>query len=117
MPLYMTQFSYTSDAWAAIVRRPQDRAAAFRALLEQLGGKLIFYAYALGDYDGVAIYEAPNETAATASLLSVLSVGHVKALKTTALLSVEQVLEAAQLADRQAFHGPGGWGDPPYGPG
>jgi uncharacterized protein with GYD domain len=117
MPLYMTQFSYTADAWAAIVTKPQDRAAAFRALLQHLGGELIFFAYALGDYDGVAIYKAPNETAATATLLSVLSAGHVKELKTTALLSVEQVLEAAHLAERQAYRGPEGWGDPPYGPG
>ena len=67
MPLYMTQFSYTADAWAAIVRQPQDSAAAFRELLHQLGGTLIAFAYALGDYDGVAIYEAPSETAAISS--------------------------------------------------
>jgi hypothetical protein len=27
MPLYMTQFAYTPEAWAAIVDNPEDRSA------------------------------------------------------------------------------------------
>ena len=27
MPLYMTQFAYTQEAWAALVDNPEDRSA------------------------------------------------------------------------------------------
>ena len=29
MPLYMTQFSYTAEAWSALAKSPQDRGQAF----------------------------------------------------------------------------------------
>jgi hypothetical protein len=41
MPIYMAQFAYTPQAWAALIRVPQDRAAASDALVRHLGGRLI----------------------------------------------------------------------------
>lgn len=32
MGTYMTQFSYTSQAWAALIKNPEDRAEALRGL-------------------------------------------------------------------------------------
>ena len=32
MPLYMTQFAYTPEAWAALVDNPEDRSAPVREL-------------------------------------------------------------------------------------
>lgn len=37
MALYMTQFRYTSEAWAALARNPEDRSAAVSALAESMG--------------------------------------------------------------------------------
>ena len=34
MPHYMTQFTYTSDAWAALAKNPQNREEVLRALVE-----------------------------------------------------------------------------------
>ncbi len=34
MSLYMMQFAYTSEAWAALARNPEDRSNAMRGLLE-----------------------------------------------------------------------------------
>jgi hypothetical protein len=37
MPLYMSQFAYTSEAWAALVQNPEDRGEAIRGLAEAMG--------------------------------------------------------------------------------
>ena len=42
MALFMTQFSYTPEAWAALVKKPQNRTAAIKGLAEKLGLKLTY---------------------------------------------------------------------------
>ena len=37
MAQYMVQFSYTSDAWAALGRKPADRSKPLAALATKLG--------------------------------------------------------------------------------
>ena len=41
MPLFMTQASYNSDAWAAQISNPQDRAASLSGAIEAAGGKVV----------------------------------------------------------------------------
>jgi uncharacterized protein with GYD domain len=94
MPLFMTQFTYTPEAWAALVKRPEDRRQVLADLLEGLGGKLIGFYYAFSEYDGIIIYEVPDVTTAGAVLLAVVAPGHNKAIKTTALLTVEEAMES-----------------------
>ena len=55
MPMFMAQFAYTPEAWAALIHAPQDRAAASDALLRHFGGRLIGLHYTPGaEYDGFA---------------------------------------------------------------
>ncbi len=107
MPLYMTQFSYTPEAWGALLRNPEDRSEALRRLAEQLGGKLVNLYYAFGDFDGVFISEAPDDVTAAAAILAAVSPGHVKATKTTRLLTVEEAMEAMRKAGSVTYRGPG----------
>jgi uncharacterized protein with GYD domain len=107
MPLYMTQFSYTPEAWAALARNPEDRAEAVRALAERMGGRMLSFHYSFGEYDGVIIYEAPDESSAATVVLAAASAGHLRALKTTTLLTVEGTMEALRRAGEAAFRGPG----------
>ena len=58
MPLYMTQFAYTTEAWAALLDSPEDRSAPVREVVEAMGGRLIGWYLSMGDYDGLLIYEA-----------------------------------------------------------
>lgn len=37
MPLYMTQFAYTKEAWATLTHTPENRSAVVRELLEAGG--------------------------------------------------------------------------------
>ncbi len=106
MALYMTQFSYTGEAWATLAKQPADRRAGLQALFDQVGGRLIELYYSFGDYDGVVLFEAPEDTAAVASLVAVLGPGHVKAIKTTKLLAVEDTMEALQRAGELSYAGP-----------
>jgi uncharacterized protein with GYD domain len=106
MPHYMTQFAYTADAWAALAKNPQNREEVLRALVEKLGGRLLTFYYALGEYDGMFITEMPDETTVTAAVLAAISPGHVKAIKTTVLLTTEQTLEAMRKAGTQSYQAP-----------
>ena len=106
MPVYLTQFAYTPEAWSALVKRPEDRSKVLGQLLEEMGGKLICFYYAFSDYDGVFIFEAPDEVAAAGALLAVFGPGHNKAIKTTQLLTVEQALESMRRAGRVHYRPP-----------
>ena len=112
MPLYMTQFAYTPEAWAAFVKKPEDRRAVFRDLVEQMGGRVLAFYYCFGEYDGVAIFEAPDERAATATILTATAPGHLKATKTTVLISVEDTIEAMREASPERYRGPELWTTP-----
>ena len=106
MPIYMTQFSYTPEALAGMIARPQDRAAAVRKHLKQVGGKLISFYFSFGEYDGLAIYEAPDATAAFSNQAAVVSTGYVKASKTTVLLSLKEGRDAFKKASSEQIQGP-----------
>ncbi len=87
MPLYMTQFAYTPEAWAALVDNPEDRSAPVRELTESMGGRLIGWYLSMGDYDGLLIYEAPDDATAGAAVLAAARRGHLRATKTIPLFS------------------------------
>lgn len=106
MPLYMSQFSYTAEAWAALTRNPEDRSEALRGLMESMGSRLVSLYYSFGEYDGVIIFESPDETTAAAGVLAAISPGHVKAIKTTTLLTVEDTVEAMRKAGEMTYRGP-----------
>ena len=109
MSLYMTQFAYTAEAWRALVKKPQDRAAVFAEHAEKLGGRMISLYYCMGRYDGMVIFEAPDQETATAIVLTAISPGHLKAAETTALMTVEQTMGAMRKANAEAYPGPQLW--------
>jgi GYD domain len=51
---------------------------------------IISFYYSFGDYDGLLIFEAPDETAIASALVAAVSAGRIKAIKTTTLLSAEE---------------------------
>jgi uncharacterized protein with GYD domain len=108
MALYMTQFSYTPEAWAALMKKPEDRSVPLKALFEKLGGRLIGLYYCFGEYDGVAIGELPDNTAEMTMLLGVIAPGHLKATKTTVLFTVQEAMQAMGKAGGIAYPAPKG---------
>jgi uncharacterized protein with GYD domain len=102
----MTQFAYTSDAWAALAKNPQNREEVFRSLVEKLGGRLLAFSYAFGEYGGMFITEMPDETTVATAVLAAISPSHFKAIKTTVLLTTEQTLKAMREAGKQSYQAP-----------
>ena len=106
MALYMVQAAYTAEALATMAKKPQDRSVPVRELLQKLGGQLVAFYFCFGEYDVVALFEAPDDTTATALALAVASPGHLKAYKTTKLFTVQETMEAMRKAGGLAFQGP-----------
>lgn len=52
--------------------------------------------------------EAPNEAAITAVLLAAIGAGHIRASKTTQLLTPSAAMEAMRQAGAAGFKAPGG---------
>lgn len=107
MPLYMFQAAYTSEAWAAQVRNPQNRIEQVRPVIEGLGGKILSAYYAFGEYDVVVILEAPDNISVAALAIAVAAGGAMKAQKTTLLTSIEDGLTAIRRASGTGYHPPG----------
>ena len=66
MSHYLVQVAYTPEAWATMVKNPQDRLAAIAPAVEGLGGKVKDGYLSFGDYDTVAICEFPDNVSAAA---------------------------------------------------
>ena len=99
MPLFMAQFSYTSQAWAALLHQPQDRAAASDALLQHFGGRLIGLYYTPGaEYDGFALFEAPDDAAAAAIDIADMASGHLRSNRVLRVLSADEMQTALKQA-------------------
>ena len=107
MPVYVSQFAYTPEAWAAFTDNPEDRSAPMREQVESLGGRLISWYLSFGEYDGLTIYEAPDDATAGAVVLAATRRGHLKATKTTRLFTAEEGMEMMRRAGGTAYRGPG----------
>ena len=106
MAMYMTQFAYTAEAWAQLSKNPQDRSVPVRELAQKLGGKLVGVYYCFGEYDGIVLSEAPDDTTAMALAIAAVTPGHVKAIRTTRLFTVEETMEAMRKAGSAGYQGP-----------
>jgi uncharacterized protein with GYD domain len=106
MVLYMVQFAYTSEAWTAFTKHPEDRTAAVQSLAKKLGCRVEALYYSFGEYDGFLILEAPDETTVTAFVLAANAPGHLRATKTTVLMRAGAVVESMKKAGGMEYKGP-----------
>ncbi len=105
MSTFMYQFKYTPAAWAAFVKKPEDRGAVVDDLLKGLGGRLISIFYSFGEWDGMVIFEAPDEVTAMTAVVTILTPGHLGATKTTTLFTMQDVINATRRASKLKFRG------------
>jgi uncharacterized protein with GYD domain len=93
MPKYALFFTYTSDAWDAMVENPRDRAAQARAVVEATDGTMEAIYWMFGPHDGICIFDAPNAIKAGAVSVAVGSTGSFKQLETRELLTQDALTE------------------------
>ena len=78
MAQFLLQVSYTTDAWAAMVKQPQNRQEAVRPAIEALGGKVERFWMAFGDYDIVGVIDMPDSVSAAAFSMAIMAGGACK---------------------------------------
>lgn len=106
MALYMTQFSYTPEAWSKMIKNPQDRLAALKELAGKFNSKVIGFYYCNGEYDGLVILDSPDDQTANALLFSVIAAGHVQHLKTVHLYTMDDVIASLKKAGSASYKAP-----------
>jgi len=103
MPSYLLQVSYSAEAWAAMIKKPQDRIEAVRKPIEKLGGAVSSGWVSFGDYDVVALIEMPDNISAAAFAMACAAGGACKAVKTTPLLTIDEARAAMQKAGASGY--------------
>ena len=106
MAHFLLQVAYTSEAWANMLKNPQDRIAIVSKFVEHLGGKLEGGWLSFGDHDVVVVVRLPNNVGAAAFSLAVAAGGALKASKTTPLLTFEEGVRAMRQAGRVGYRPP-----------
>jgi uncharacterized protein with GYD domain len=106
MPHYLLQVAYTPEAWATMTKNPQDRAAMIRPAIEGLGGRLVDFYFAFGEYDAIAVVDMPGNVESAGFAISVASKGAVKAFKTTPLLTPDEAMAAMRTAAKVGYEPP-----------
>ncbi len=96
MASFLVQFSYTEQGVKGLLKEGgSKRREATERLIKSLGGKLVAYYFAFGDYDGFAIVDGVDNVDTVAAALIVGASGAVRT-KTTVLLTPEEVDKATQ---------------------
>ena len=103
MPLYLTQVSYTQQAWQSLIENPQNRLEVVRSAVERLGGKVVNGWAAFGDYDVILVSEMPDQVAAASFAMAVAAGGACRGVKTTPLLSMTETVEALKRASGSGY--------------
>ena len=94
MPKYMISANYTAQGMEGVRSAgAKSRIDAVSSMLEAMGGRLESFHFAFGDTDVFAIAEVPDDEAAAAVAIAINTSGAVN-VRTTKLLTVEQVDEA-----------------------
>jgi len=92
MATYITLLSYTDQGARNIKEAPQ-RVGAAKAAVESVGGKWLGYYLTMGEYDGLAITEAPSDEIYATIVLAIASQGNIR----TTTLKAFDAEEMAQI--------------------
>jgi uncharacterized protein with GYD domain len=76
MPTFITTLRFTEQGLRGIKESPQ-RAAAFRSAAKKMGVKVQDSYWTLGPFDGLVIFDAPDDETATAAMLQLGAAGNV----------------------------------------
>ena len=98
MAHFLVQVAYTSEAWASLVKNPQNRIEVVSKVVEKLGGSVLQGWLSFGDYDTVVIMEMPDSVSAAAFAMAIASGGSCKTVKTSPLLTSAEGLAALKKA-------------------
>ena len=93
MKTFISTIKFTEQGMKNITATCQ-RAEAFRTVAERMGVKINSLFWTLGEFDGLVVFDAPDEETATALMLNLGSSGNVQTRTVRAYhaTEMEQVL-------------------------
>ena len=96
MATFITTIRFTQHG-VANIQDTCKRAAAFKAAAKKLGVRVTATYWTQGPFDGVLIFEAPDDEAASAAMVSLASQGYVQTRTARAhtAAEMEKILAAA----------------------
>ncbi len=95
MPTFVCLFNWT-DQGIKNVRDTTKRAERFRQAIKKAGGAMKGIYWTLGRYDGLIVFEVPDEETATAIMLSGGALGSVR----TETLRAFEAAEMDKILDK-----------------
>ena len=98
MSHYLVRWQFSTESVKALVAKPHDRVATARSQVEGFGGKLHSYFFVLGEHDGVALCEFPDQISATAFSMSGAASGTFSRLESIPLLTSQEAEAAMKKA-------------------
>ena len=96
MATYLSLFNWTDQGIRTVKESPK-RLESTRKALKKLGGELKAFYMLQGHYDGVLIFDLPNEDAMTKFLLTTGSAGNVRTTTLRAFTETEFLKHIAAL--------------------
>ena len=77
MPSYLVMGTYTDQGVRTIKESPK-RFEMVKHVVQQAGGRVIFFYLTFGQYDFATLFELPNDEAAAKLALTIASQGNVR---------------------------------------
>lgn len=98
MARFLIQASYTPEGIQGLLKDGgSGRRAAVEKMLQEMGGKLEAFYFALGKHDVVAVAELPEIVSATSIVLAINASGAVRT-QTTPLMTPAEIDQAVRKA-------------------
>lgn len=88
MATFITTIKFTEQGIQNIHESPK-RAAAFKSAAKKMGVKVSEIFWTLGSFDGIVVFDAPDDERATAAMLHLSSQGNVQTTTARAFDSSE----------------------------
>ena len=88
MATFITTIKFT-DQGEKKIHKTTKRAASFKATAKKMGVKIVGQYWTLGPFDGLVIYEAPDDETATALMLHLGSLDNVHTSTARAFVASE----------------------------
>ena len=97
MPKYLFQASYTTEGAKGLLKEGgTKRRAAVEQAIQSVGGKLEAFYFALGESDVFLLVDAPDNASVVAVSLTTAAAGVVTNLRTSVLLTPEEMDQATK---------------------
>lgn len=106
MSTYLTLFQYTPQAVAALKAKPQDRSQAVSQLMQDAGGQMLNFYWCFGEYDGLFLFEAPDDITAQAAIVAFTAAGHIAHERTITLHPVDEKMQVLEKASSLSYAPP-----------